>query len=197
METSLSVIFINSMLAENIALFYFLGICPLISLTDDIKASFNMGITVFMVMIVTSSANWFIYNTILVPAEIQDLKLLFFVLTIACTVGLIESFLDRFFPDIHADFGVFLPLLTVNCAILGISLFAEIRQYSFLQTAAFSTGSGTGWLLAITLLALVKKRIHMDYVPASLGKTGISMILAAVISIAFSGLTQLLVLNGG
>ena len=139
----------SAVVSENIALYYFLGTCPLISISADLKASLNMGLTVSMVMLITTAANWAIYHLLLQPLALEYLQLLFFVLIIAATVQLLELFLDRFFPSIYEVFGIFLPLITVNCAILGVSMFAVLREYSLTQSLVFAAGSGMGWCLVI------------------------------------------------
>ncbi|MBU1105110.1 MAG: NADH:ubiquinone reductase (Na(+)-transporting) subunit E [Candidatus Riflebacteria bacterium] len=185
----------SAAISENVALYYFLGICPLISISADLKASFNMGLTVSLVMLITTAANWAIYHLLLQPMELEYLQLLFFVLIIAATVQLLELFLDRFFPSIYEVFGIFLPLITVNCAILGVSMFAVLREYSLIQSLVFAAGSGMGWCLVICIIASVRRRINIDAVPVHLGKTGITMLIAAVIALAFSGVSELM--SGG
>ena len=185
----------SAVVSENIALYYFLGTCPLISISADLKASLNMGLTVSMVMLITTAANWAIYHLLLQPLALEYLQLLFFVLIIAATVQLLELFLDRFFPSIYEVFGIFLPLITVNCAILGVSMFAVLREYSLTQSLVFAAGSGMGWCLVICIIASVRRRIDLNAVSPHLGKTGITMLIAAVIALAFSGVGELM--SGG
>lgn len=187
----LSLLF-TAAISENVALYYFLGICPLISISGDLRASFNMGITVSAVMLMTTAANWAIYNLLLQPLALEYLQLLFFVLIIAATVQLLELFLDRFFPSVYETFGIFLPLITVNCAILGVSMFALLREYSLVQSMVFAAGSGVGWCLVICIIASLRRRLDFTAVPAHLGKTGITMLIAAVIALAFTGVSELL-----
>jgi len=185
----------SAIISENVALYYFLGICPLISISSDLKASFNMGVAVSAVMLITTAANWAIYHLLLQPLALEYLQLLFFVAIIAATVQMLELFLDRFFPSMYEMFGIFLPLITVNCAILGVSLFAVLREYSLVQTLVFAAGSGIGWCLVICIIASLRRRIDLAVVPPHLGKTGITMLVAAVIALAFSGLGELM--SGG
>lgn len=191
MQTTLWTILFTAAISENIALYYFLGICPLISISSDLKTSFAMGTTVSMVMLLTISANWAVYHFLLVPLGLEFLQLLFFVLVIATVVQLLEGFLDRYFPALYAVFGIFLPLIAVNCAILGVSMFAVLREYSLLEAVVYAAGSGVGWTLAICLIASIRRRINPDNIPQHLGKTGITMIIAAVIAMAFSGISGL------
>jgi len=190
-QISLLSLLFAAAISENIALYYFLGICPLISISSDLKASFSMGLTVSMVMVLTISANFAVYNLLLVPLGLEFLQLLFFILIIAAVVQLLEGFLDRFFPGLYAVFGIFLPLITVNCAILGVSMFAVLREYSIVEALTYAAGSGIGWTLAICLIASIRRRINLEDISPHLGRTGITMIIAAVIAMAFSGLSAL------
>ncbi len=185
----LAIIF-SAAITENIALNYFLGICPFISISSDTKTAFQMGVTVTFVMIMTSAANWLIYYHLLIPNGFEDFHLLFFILTIAALVQFLETFIDRYFPALYSVFGIFLPLITVNCAVMGVSLFSIIRNYSLIETLLFSAGSGIGWTLAISLMGALRKRLDMDAIPKSLGKTGITMIIAAFMAMAFAGLSE-------
>lgn len=187
----LSLLF-SAVISENVALYYFLGICPLISISGDLRASFNMGITVSAVMLMTTAANWAIYNLLLQPLSLEYLQLLFFILIIAATVQFLELFLDRFFPSVYEMFGIFLPLITVNCAILGVSMFAVLREYSLAQSMVFAAGSGIGWCLVICIIASLRRRLDLTVISAHLGKTGITMLIAAIIALAFSGVGELL-----
>lgn len=191
LQTTLLSLLFAAAISENIALYFFLGICPLISISSDLRTSFSMGLTVSMVMLLTVSANFAVYHLLLVPFGFEFLQLLFFILIIAAVVQLLEGFLDRFFPSLYAVFGIFLPLITVNCAILGVSMFTVLREYSIVEALTYAAGSGIGWTLAICLIASIRRRIDIDDISPHLGRTGITMIIAAVIAMAFSGLSAL------
>ena len=195
METSLmtllSILF-TAAIAENMALYFFLGTCPLISISSDLKASFQMGVTVSLVMLITVAANHAIFYLLLRPLGLEFLQLLFFILIIAAVTQLLEEFLDRFFPTIYAAFGIFLPLIAVNCAILGVSMFVVLREYDLMTSLAYATGSGIGWSLVICLMASIRRCINLADIPPHLGKTGITMIIAAIIAMAFSGLSEII-----
>ncbi len=182
-------------IAENFSLYYFLGTCPLISISSDLKASFQMGVTVSLVMLITVAVDHLLYYQVLVPLGLEFLQLLFFILTIAAVTQVLEEFIDRFFPAVYASFGIFLPLIAVNCAILAVSMFAVLREYDLTTSVVYAAGSGIGWTMVICLLAALRRRIDMTMVSPHLGKTGISMILAAILALAFSGLAD--VINGG
>lgn len=196
LQTTLLSLLFAAAISENIALYYFLGICPLISISSDLRTSFSMGLTVSMVMLLTVSANFAVFHLLLVPLGLEFLQLLFFILIIAAVVQLLEGFLDRFFPGVYAVFGIFLPLITVNCAILGVSMFTVLREYSIVEALTYAAGSGIGWTLAICLIASIRRRINTDDISPHLGRTGITMIIAAVIAMAFSGLSALSVPGG-
>ena len=182
-------ILFTAAVAENIALYYFLGTCPLISVSNNLRTSFQMGITVTFVMLISSSINFIVYNWILVPLELEYLQLLFFVLSIAAITQFLELFLDRYFPEIYASFGIFLPLIAVNCAILGVSLFIVLREYDFVTSVVYSLGSGLGWLLVICLIASLRRRVDTSSISIYLGERGITMLIASIIAMAFYGLT--------
>ena len=175
--------------AENMALYYFLGTCPLISVSSDLRTSYQMGLTVTFVMVISSALNYIVYHYMLVPLQLEYLQLLFFILVIAALTQFLEQLLDRFFPEIYAAFGIFLPLIAVNCAILGVCIFVVLREYDFVSSVAYSLGSGLGWLLVICLMASLRRRVDESKVSVYLGKTGISMLIASVMAMAFYGLT--------
>lgn len=179
-------------IAENMALYYFLGTCPLISVSSDLRTSFQMGLTVSFVMLIATSLNFVIYHYLLVPLQLEFLQLLFFVLVIAAVTQFLEQFLDRFFPEIYASFGIFLPLIAVNCAILGVCIFVVLREYDFVSSVAYSLGSGLGWLLVICLMASLRRRVDETKISVYLGKTGITMLIASVMAMAFYGLSTVI-----
>lgn len=187
----LSILF-TAAVAENMSLYYFLGTCPLISISSDLKASFQMGVAVSLVMLITVAANHAVFYLVLRPLGFEYLQLLFFILIIAAVTQLLEEFLDRFFPAVYAAFGIFLPLIAVNCAILGVSMFAVLREYDLLSALVYALGSGLGWSLVICLMASVRRRIDMTAVSPHLGRTGITMVIAAIFAMAFSGLSEII-----
>ena len=186
----LSILF-TAAIAENVVLYYFLGTCPLISISSDLKASFQMGVAVSLVMLITVAANHVVFYALLRPLALEFLQLLFFILIIAAVTQLLEEFLDRFFPAVYGAFGIFLPLIAVNCAILGVSMFAVLKEYNLMASLAYAAGSGAGWTLVICLMASIRRRIDMANISPYLGKTGITMIIAAIIAMAFSGLSEI------
>ena len=178
-----------AILTSNIALTYFLGMCPFITISKNIQVAFGMGMAVTFVMTITACVNWIINAYILVPFGLQFLRFLVFIITIATIVQIIEIFLDRFSPGLYHAFGIFLPLITVNCAILGISLFMVLRSYTFAQTLFYSFGSGIGWMLAIVAIGGLRKKLIFSDPPPNFEAQGITAILAGLMALAFIGFT--------
>lgn len=187
--TDILEIFLGSILNHNIALIYILGMCPLIAISTNIRNAKGMGIAVVSVITVTAMINWPIY-ALLKSTGTTHLNLLVFIITIAATVQLIELLLEKFIPALYNAFGIFLPLITVNCAVLAVSLFFVNRTYTFLQTTSFALGSGLGWMLAIVLLAGIREKMakHSD-VPRGLAGKGIVFVILGILSLAFIGFT--------
>ncbi len=184
-------ILIGSMLDHNIALAYILGMCPLIAISTSVRNAKGMGLAVIFVVTLTGIINYPIY-LLLKRWNVEHLNLLVFIITIAATVQFLEMFIDKFFPKLYNAFGLFLPLITVNCVVLGVSLFFVNREYSFVETAAFSFGSGVGWLLAIVLLAGIReKMVNKSDVPKGLVGKGITFIVLGILALAFIGFTGL------
>lgn len=186
MERAISV-FLASILTHNIALTYILGMCPLIAISKNLKTAKGMGISVIAVITITGTINWPIYR-FLKNNGAETISLLVFIITIAATVQLLEMLLDKFVPSLYNAFGIFLPLITVNCAVLAVSLFMVNRTFGFLETVVFSFGSGIGWALAITLIAAIREKLALTgKIPSGLDGAGIVMVIAGLISLAFMG----------
>ena len=152
-------IFIAAILTHNIALTYLLGMCPFISLSRSIKTAFGMSIAVIFVVTLTAAINWPIYHKILVPLESEIIYYIVFIIVIAASVQLVEMIMERFFPPLQAAFGIFLPLITVNCTVLAVSLFMVLRDYSYGMTLVFALGSAVGWMLAIMIVAAINEKL--------------------------------------
>jgi Na+-transporting NADH:ubiquinone oxidoreductase subunit E len=184
-------IFISSLTDQNIALIYILGMCPLIAISTSVKNAKGMGIAVVFVVTLTGIINWPIYE-LLKNTETTQLSFLVFIITIAATVQFLEMFLAKFAPKLYNSFGIYLPLITVNCVVLAVSLFFVNRDYSFVETAAFSFGSSLGWMIAIILLAgLRQKMSKFSNLPKGLTGKAIAFIVLGILSLAFIGFTGL------
>jgi Na+-transporting NADH:ubiquinone oxidoreductase subunit E len=183
-----------SILTGNIALSYFLGMCPFIAISRNIRVAFGMGLAVSFVMTVTAIANWVIHYYILLPFGLEYLQFLIFIINIATIVQILEIFIDRFSPALYHAFGIFLPLITVNCAILGVSLFMVLRAYNLLQTLVFSFGSGIGWMLAIVTIGALRNKLIFCDPPENFEAQGITAILAGIMALAFIGFTGITII---
>ena len=181
-------IFIAAILTHNIALTYLLGMCPFISLSRSVKTAFGMSIAVIFVVTLTAAINWPIYHKILVPLESEIIYYIVFIIVIAASVQLVEMIMERFFPPLQAAFGIFLPLITVNCTVLAVSLFMVLRDYSYPMTIVFALGSAVGWMLAIMIVAAINEKLKLiGDIPGGLKGSGIIMIIAGIIALAFMG----------
>ncbi|PKK99657.1 MAG: NADH:ubiquinone reductase (Na(+)-transporting) subunit E [Tenericutes bacterium HGW-Tenericutes-2] len=182
---------IASILNHNIALVYILGMCPLIAISTNIKNAKGMGIAVVFVVTITAMINWPIYQ-LLQNTGTTNLSLLVFIITIAATVQFLEMFLEKFIPKLYNAFGIFLPLITVNCVVLAISLFFVNRDYNFIETTGFAFGSSVGWLLAIVLVAGIREKMaKQSDIPRGLRGKAIVFIVLGIIALAFIGFTGL------
>jgi|TARA_B110000438_G_scaffold27843_1_gene26785 Na+-transporting NADH:ubiquinone oxidoreductase subunit E len=190
-------IIINSVFIENILLVYFLGMCSFLSISKKVETSIGLGLAVIFVLSITAPANWAINEYLLAEgaldwAGLEELNLDFlqyivFISVIAAMVQLVEMLMDRFAPVLYVNLGIFLPLITVNCAILGTSLFLVERDYNLLESTVYGFGSGLGFFLAIISLATIRKRMRYSNVPPTLRGVGMSMLLTGLISMAFLG----------
>lgn len=177
-----------AILTHNIALTYLLGMCPLLAMSRHINTAMGMGIAVIFVISLTAIISWNLYHFILIPTGSEIMAYLIFIIVIASAVQLLEMVIEKFFPRLQSSFGIFLPLITVNCTILAVSLFMVLRTYTFWQTVFFAFGSGIGWALAITIIASVREKIRMvSDVPDGLKGAGITMIIAGILALAFMG----------
>ncbi len=185
---ALLTIFIAAVFTHNIALTYLLGMCPFISLSRSLKTALGMGIAVIFVITLTAVINWPIYHLVLVPTHSELIYYIVFIIVIAASVQLLEMIMERFFPPLQAAFGIFLPLITVNCTVLAVSLFMVLRDYSYVKTLFFAFGSAVGWMLAITIVAAINEKLKLiGDIPKGLKGPGIIMIIAGIIALAFLG----------
>ncbi|HOT60382.1 MAG TPA: Rnf-Nqr domain containing protein [Spirochaetia bacterium] len=181
-----------SIFTSNILLSNFLGMCSFISISKEWKSSLGLGLAVTFVLTITSAICWVVLYYIIIPLNIEYLSFIIFIIVIAAVVQILEMLIDRLSPALYLSLGIFLPLITVNCAILGAILFMQIRNYNFLQSIAFGFGSGTGWWLAIVLLAAIRERIEKNPVPAGLKGPGITMIVIGFMALAFMGFSGMI-----
>jgi len=187
---SLGFIFLNAAVINNFVLALFLGICPFLGVSAKRTTAWNMGLAVIFVMLVSSISAWGI-NWLLTRFEIEFLRLICYIAVIASAVQLVEMTMKKFSPALFRALGIFLPLITTNCAILGVALFQTFREYSFLQCLAFSLGAGVGFTLALMLMAGLRERLELARVPDVSQGAAMTLMLAGLLSLAFMGFAGL------
>ena len=186
-QTSAITILIAAIITNNILLSNFLGMCSFLACSRQIDTAIGLGTAVIFVMTGTTCLNYMIYHHLLVPLHIEYLTFIVFIAVIAAFVQFVEMFVERFSPKLYYALGIFLPLITVNCAILGVSLFLVIRDYTFVQSMGFGVGAGVGWAMAIVLMAGLRKKMGYSNVPGPLKGVAIAMIITGVMAMAFMG----------
>lgn len=186
-ETSALVILIAAIFTNNILMANFLGMCSFLACSGRIETAMGLGAAVIFVMTATSILNYVIYYYVLVPLGLTFLTFIIFIAVIAAFVQFVEMFVERFSPTLYYALGIFLPLITVNCAILGASLFMVIRKYTFAQSAGFGFGAGVGWALAIVLMAGLRKKMGYSNVPVPFQGVAIAMVVTGVMAMTFMG----------
>ncbi len=190
-------LFIRAVFIENMALAFFLGMCTFLALSKKVDTAIGLGIAVIVVMAITVPANNLIYNYVLregswawlgeeyATIDLSFLGLITYIGVIAAIVQILEMFLEKFVPALYNALGVFLPLITVNCAIMGASLFMVERDYNFAESVVYGTGAGIGWALAIVALAGIREKLKYSDVPAGLQGLGITFIVVGLMSLGF------------
>ena len=180
-------ILISSILIDNYIFSRFLGICPFLGLSEKPSTALGMGCAVTFVMTISSAVTWCVYTFVLVPLELEYLKTIAFILIIASLVQLIEMFLKKNVPSLYTALGIYLPLITTNCAILGAALLCIQNNYDLIRSVIFSFGSAVGWTLAIVIFAGVRVRVSFAETPKCFKGTPIALVTACLIAMAFSG----------
>ena len=190
-------IFLKSVFVENMALAFFLGMCTFLAVSKTVKTAVGLGIAVIVIMTITIPANNLIYQHLLkkgaltwvnpswADIDLEFLSLISFIGVIAAMVQILEMTLDRHFPPLYNALGIFLPLITVNCAILGGSLFMQQRDYNFTQSCVYGFGAGLGWALAIAALAGIREKLKYSDVPDGLKGLGITFMTVGLMALAF------------
>jgi Na+-transporting NADH:ubiquinone oxidoreductase subunit E len=199
--SELAAIVFRAIFVENLALNFLLGMCTYVAVSQRVETAAGLGVAVAFVQTITVPLNNLLYTLLLAPGAMRwlglaslDLTFLRFVVfigVIAALVQVLELVLDRYFPRLHAALGIYLPLLTVNCAILGGSLFMVQRDYGFAESVAYGFGSGTGWGLAIVLFATIRERLSEADVPAGLRGLPLAFVVTGLLALGFAGLRGL------
>ena len=194
MENLIS-LFVESVFVNNILLAYFLGMCSFLAVSKRVDTAIGLGLAVIFVEVITVPVNWAIYHYLLAPcalawAGLPDVDLSFlgfisYIAVIAALVQLVEMIIDRYSPALYSALGIFLPLIAVNCAILGASLFMVEREYTFTESAVFGLGSGVGFALAIAAMAAIREKLRYSHIPAGLRGLGITMLITGLMAMAF------------
>ncbi|MGB5706282.1 MAG: NADH:ubiquinone reductase (Na(+)-transporting) subunit E [Arenicellales bacterium] len=199
--TGLLDLFIRSMFVENLALSFFLGMCTFLAVSKRVETAFGVGVAMIVVQTVTVPVNNLIYQYLLAPGalswaglgdvDLSFLSLIAFIGVIAAMVQVLEMTLEFHIPKLHRALGIFLPLITVNCAILGGSLFMVERSYGLMESVVYGFGSGIGWALAIVMLAAIRERIRYADIPEGLQGLGMTFVVAGLMSLGFMGFAGL------
>lgn len=183
-------VFVSALLVNNFTLSYFLGLCPFFGVSGKLQTAFRLGLATTFVMLITAIAAWAL-NTFVLP-QFPYLRLISFIVVIASTVQFVEMVIRKLSPTLFAALGIFLPLITTNCAILGLALFQTSRGYGFWQGIAFALGGGGGFLLALVLMASLREEAELSDVPAVVRGTAFSLLIAGILAMAFMGFAGLL-----
>jgi Na+-transporting NADH:ubiquinone oxidoreductase subunit E len=179
-------LFFAAIFTNNILLTNFLGLCPFLSMSGRKKSALGMGVAVVFVMASTTALNNLVHYKILVPLGLEHFRFIVFIVVIAAFVQLVEMTVERFFPSLYFSLGIFLPLITVNCAIFGASLFMVIRKYDFVQSLAYGAGSGIGWMLAIIAISAIREKLQKSAkLPKGLEGPAITLIITGLLALAF------------
>jgi electron transport complex protein RnfA len=178
-------IFISALLINNFTLSYFLGICPFLGVSSKLETAFRLGLANIFVMLITAIAAWLL-NTYLLPYA-PYLRLISFIIVIASLVQLVEMLIKKISPELFKALGIFLPLITTNCAILGLALFATNKGYNLLESIIYALGAGGGVTLALVLMAGIREETKVLDIPKVVEGTALSLIIAGILSMAFMG----------
>jgi electron transport complex protein RnfA len=188
----LLMLFITAIFVQNYVLYYFLGICPFLGVSKKIDSAVSMGMAVTFVMTITAVVSWMINHWILIPFKLDYLQIVSFILVIAALVQLVEMFIRKISPPLYQALGIYLPLITTNCAIMGLALLTALRNYNFIQAVIFGVGSGLGFTLAIVLMASIREQLELADVPEPLKGAGIALIVAGIMALAFTGFSGMI-----
>jgi len=189
-SASLGYIFIDSLLITNLVLAVFLGICPFLGVSAKLETATRMSGAVIFVMLVSSTLTYGI-NQLLIAVEAEYLRIIAYIVVIASTVQLVEMFIKKTSPALFRALGIYLPLITTNCAILGVAMFQTFREYNFLQSIVFSIGSGLGFGLALILMSGIREQLNLADVPSVAKGTAVALMVAGILSMAFMGFAGL------
>ncbi len=183
----LFIVFISAAIVNNFVLAYFLGICPFVGVSNKLSSATSMGMATTFVMVITAIISWLLYNMILVPYNLAFLQIPSFILVIASLVQFVEMVIKKVSQPLYRALGIFLPLITTNCAILGLALFGSMREYNFLENVIFGLGAGVGFTLALVIMAGIREELDLAEVPKPFQGAPITLIVAGILALAFMG----------
>jgi Na+-translocating ferredoxin:NAD+ oxidoreductase subunit A len=189
--TELFLILISAVFVNNFVLARFLGICPFLGVSKKVETALGMGMAVVFVMTVAAVVTWLIQYYVLIPFGIEYLQTIAFILVVASLVQLVEMIIQKASPVLYQSLGIFLPLITTNCAVLGVAVLNIQKDYTFLETIVFALGAAAGFTLAMVLFAGLRERLDLCPVPTSFRGTGVALISAGLLSLAFMGFAGL------
>ncbi len=185
------VILIAAVFVNNFVLSYFVGICPFIGVSKRLDAALSMGIAVTFVMTLTSMVTWLINHFILIGLSMRYLEYVSYIIVIASLVQFVEMFIRKTLPGLYRTLGIFLPLITTNCAILFVALIQAMREYGFLESIVFGFGSGVGFTVAIVIMAGIREKLEIADIPPPFRGAAITLITAGILALAFMGFSGL------
>jgi electron transport complex protein RnfA len=188
----LILIFISTVLINNLVLSYFLGICPFLGVSGKIESALGMGMAVTFVMTLATSIGWLIYNLVLVKFNLLFLEYVVFILVIASLVQIVEMFIRKFSQPLYQSLGIYLPLITTNCAILGAALFMVSRNYNFLEAVVFGFSGGIGFSLVILMMAGIREELQYADIPKPFEGAAITLVTAGLLALVFMGFSGLI-----
>lgn len=185
-------ILLSAAIINNFVLTYFLGICPFLGVSRRISQAMGMGFAVTFVMLISAMVTWVIYYNLLIPFGLEYLEYAIFILVIASLVQMVEMVIKKLSPQLYKALGIYLPLITTNCAILGLALFMVLKEYKFIESIFFAFGAGIGFTLALLIMAGIREDLEIADVPKPLQGAGITLIIAGLLALSFMGFSGLL-----
>ena len=188
----LLLIFISASLINNFVLTYFLGICPFLGVSNKTENALNMGLATTFVMTLTAAVTWPIYYYILVPYNVPYLQYAAFIIIIAALVQFVEMYIRKSSPSLYRALGIYLPLITTNCAVLGLALFMVMREYSYIESIVFGFATGVGFTLAILMMSGIREELEFADIPKPFQGISITLIIAGMMALAFMGFAGLI-----
>jgi len=185
-------IFISASLINNFVLTYFLGICPFVGVSNKTENALNMGLATTFVMTLTAAVTWPIYQYILVRYNVPFLQFVAFIIAIAALVQLVEMYIRKSSPALYRALGIYLPLITTNCAVLGLALFMVLRDYNYVESIVFGFATGVGFTIAIVMMAGIREELEFADIPKPFQGVSLSLIIAGMMALAFMGFAGLI-----